>query len=122
MAVYEFVGFVLLGEAGVALALLTMNLLNCYFEWTTLGVGASVVFVTLGVVTHIWRGGKGQSDREWLSPTTIIVEGLSEVRERAADRSRTETEDLERLRGADDALLCARKESAHGRNRPVPPH
>ncbi|KAE9189448.1 hypothetical protein PF002_g25038 [Phytophthora fragariae] len=100
MAVYEFVEFVLLGEAGVALALLMMNLIN-YFEWTTLGVAASVVYVTIGVVTHIWRGGKGKTDRERLSPTTIIVEGLKEVRERAADRSRTETEDLERLRGAD---------------------
>ncbi|KAE9284265.1 hypothetical protein PR003_g26895, partial [Phytophthora rubi] len=101
MAVYEFVEFVLLGEAGVALALLMMNLINYYFEWTTLGVAASVVYVTIGVVTHIWRGGKGKTDRERLSPTTIIVEGLKEVRERAADRSRTETEDLERLRGAD---------------------
>ncbi|KAE9316120.1 hypothetical protein PF008_g19087 [Phytophthora fragariae] len=101
MAVYEFVEFVLLGEAGVALALLMMNLVNYYFEWTTLGVAASVVFVTIGVVTHIWRGGKVRSDRERLSPTTIIVEGLREVRDRAADRSRTETEELEQLRGAD---------------------
>ncbi|KAE9200822.1 hypothetical protein PF005_g15198 [Phytophthora fragariae] len=101
MAVFEFVEFVLLGEAGVALALLMINLVNYYFVWTTLGVAASVVFVTVGVVTHIWRGGKGRSDRERLSPTTIIVDGLREVRERAADRSRTETEELERLRGAD---------------------
>ncbi|KAE9241230.1 hypothetical protein PF004_g7146 [Phytophthora fragariae] len=101
MAVFEFVEFVLLGEAGVALALLMINLVNYYFVWTTLGVAASVVFVTVGVVTHIWRGGKGRSDRERLSPTTMIVDGLREVRERAADRSRTETEELERLRGAD---------------------
>ncbi|KAE9043706.1 hypothetical protein PR001_g3154 [Phytophthora rubi] len=101
MAVYEFVEFVLLGEAGVALAHLVMNLINCYFEWTTLGAAAAVVFVTIGVVAHIWPGGKGKTDREHLSPTTIIVEGMKEVRERAADRSRTETEDLERLRGAD---------------------
>ncbi|KAE9008782.1 hypothetical protein PR001_g15065 [Phytophthora rubi] len=101
MAVYDFVEFVLLGEAGMALALLMMKLVNYYLEWTTLGVAASVVFITVGVVAHIWQGGSGQSVRERLSPTTFIVEGLKEVRERAADRSRTETEDLERLRGAD---------------------
>ncbi|GMF49208.1 unnamed protein product [Phytophthora fragariaefolia] len=100
MAVYEFVEFVLLGEVGVALALLMMNLLNGYFEWTTLGVAASVIFVTLGVVTHLWRCGSGKADRERLSPSTIIVDGLEEERERAADRSRTETKGLERLRGA----------------------
>ncbi|KAE9023206.1 hypothetical protein PR002_g11764 [Phytophthora rubi] len=59
MAVYELVEFVLLGEAGVVLALLMMNLINYYFEWTTLGAAASVVFVTIGVVTHIWRDGRG---------------------------------------------------------------
>ncbi|GMF21588.1 unnamed protein product [Phytophthora fragariaefolia] len=100
MAVYEFVEFVLLGEASVTLAQLMMNLLNCYFEWTTLGVAASVIFVTLGVVTHLWRCSSGKADRERLSPTAIIVDGLKEVRERAVDRSRTETKGLERLRGA----------------------
>ncbi|GMF31412.1 unnamed protein product [Phytophthora fragariaefolia] len=100
MAVYEFVDFVLLCEAGVALALLMMYLLNCYFEWTTLGVAASVIFVTLSVVTHLWRCSRGKAARERLSPTAIIVDGLKEVRERAADRSRTETKGLERLRGA----------------------
>ncbi|GMF53298.1 unnamed protein product [Phytophthora fragariaefolia] len=75
MVVYEFVEFVLLGKAGVALALLMMNLVNCYFEWAALGVAASEVFVTIGIVTHIWRSGKGESDWKRFSPTATIVEG-----------------------------------------------
>ncbi|GMF60752.1 unnamed protein product [Phytophthora fragariaefolia] len=77
-----------------------MNLVNCYFEWTMLGVAASVGFVTVGVVTHILRSDKNQSDCKRFSPAAIIIEGLKEVRERVTDRSGAETEGLERLRGA----------------------
>ncbi|KAE8966823.1 hypothetical protein PR001_g28280 [Phytophthora rubi] len=105
MALYTVVEYVLLGETGVALAVFVVNLANHYFEWTRWSAPGSVLFVTVGVITHIWRCGSGDTELERLSPTTIVLEGLKEVRERAATRERTETEDLQRLQGPQGEAL-----------------
>ncbi|KAE9019917.1 hypothetical protein PR003_g14371 [Phytophthora rubi] len=108
MAFYTIVEYVLLGETGVALAVLVFNLANYYFGWTRWGAPGSVLFVTVGVITHIWRCGSGEAELRRLSPTTIVLEGLKEMRGRAAARERSEDENLRRPRGSPDVAPASR--------------
>ncbi|KAG6612669.1 uncharacterized protein IUM83_03310 [Phytophthora cinnamomi] len=98
MAAFDLLESALLGAVGVTIALITLNAANYVLDWTPYGPPATVRIVTAGVVTHIWRSFDDQKDTDEFSPTGIIIRGLKDMRARAAERERSETESLQRLR------------------------
>ncbi|GMF37214.1 unnamed protein product [Phytophthora fragariaefolia] len=68
-------------------------------RWTVWGLPASVMVVTTGIVTHIWRFGKEDSKLDPFAPGTIVLDALDGVRGRALDRHSAEDAYLQRLRG-----------------------
>ncbi|EGZ19111.1 hypothetical protein PHYSODRAFT_327425 [Phytophthora sojae] len=103
MAAFDLLEFALLGTVGVAVALVTLNVANYVLEWTSYGPPVTVLIVTAGVVTHIWRGCDNQKDADEFSPTGMIILGLKNLRARAAERERSEKESLQQPRGSDAA-------------------
>ncbi|KAJ8527389.1 hypothetical protein ON010_g14875 [Phytophthora cinnamomi] len=98
---YDLLEMALLAETGVAIALVLLNIANFVFGWTSLGPPATVLTITVGVVTHVWRCYEVENGLDEYSPAAMIVQGLKDLRTRAAERERSETETLQRLQGED---------------------
>ncbi|GMG15144.1 unnamed protein product [Phytophthora fragariaefolia] len=94
---YGLLGFFLLGKAGIAFAMVTLNGANHYWKWTIWGPPVSVAIVSIGVVKHIWRDRHKNGPLETYAPAVMVLDALKGVRARAAERQSSETDCLRRL-------------------------